>query len=75
MAIENALRFLTDHLAGDRYFAIDRPNQNLDRCRTQLRLTELMLESQNEVATCFHRASQQTRFEAPPMSKPGMALS
>jgi Ser/Thr protein kinase RdoA (MazF antagonist) len=65
MAVENALRFLTDHLAGDRYFAIDRPDQNLDRCRTQLRLTDLMLESQNEMATCFKRASHHSRPDIP----------
>jgi Ser/Thr protein kinase RdoA (MazF antagonist) len=73
MAVENALRFLTDHLAGDRYFAIDRPNQNLDRCRTQLRLTELMLEFQTEMATCFTRVSH-SRPGRPPKSTPDLAL-
>jgi hypothetical protein len=32
------LRFLADHLDGDRYFRIHRPNQNIDRCRTQFAL-------------------------------------
>ena len=36
LAVENGLRFLTDHLEGDHYFAVARPDQNLDRCRTQL---------------------------------------
>ncbi len=58
MAVENAVRFLTDHLAGDRYFAVDRAGQNLDRCRAQLRLTELMLESHAEAAACFDRAAR-----------------
>jgi N-acetylhexosamine 1-kinase len=58
MAVENALRFLADHLAGDRYFAIERPAQNLDRCRAQLRLTELMLESHAETSACFARAAR-----------------
>jgi N-acetylhexosamine 1-kinase len=57
MALENAVRFLADHLDGDRYFAVDRPDQNLDRCRTQLRLTELMLASHAEAHTCFVRAA------------------
>ena len=35
MAIENAVRFLTDHLAGDGYYGAARPGQNLDRARTQ----------------------------------------
>jgi Ser/Thr protein kinase RdoA (MazF antagonist) len=34
--LENALRFLTDHLEGDVYFRIHRPGHNLDRSRTQL---------------------------------------
>jgi N-acetylhexosamine 1-kinase len=57
MAVENALRFLTDHLDGDRYFAVDRPDQNLDRGRTQLRLTELILASQADVAASIARAA------------------
>lgn len=32
------MRFLKDYLDGDVYFKIDRPTQNLDRCRAQLRL-------------------------------------
>ena len=41
------LRFLTDHLAGDTYFRIHRPNHNLDRCRTQFKLIE-SIEEQEE---------------------------
>jgi Ser/Thr protein kinase RdoA (MazF antagonist) len=36
IVLENALRFLTDHLEGDVYFRIHRPDHNLDRCRTQV---------------------------------------
>lgn len=36
------LRFLTDHLAGDRYYRIARPGHNLDRCRTQIALIKSM---------------------------------
>ena len=35
---EQAVRFLIDHLEGDRYYRIARPGHNLDRCRTQLAL-------------------------------------
>ena len=38
MALENGVRFLTDYLSGDRYFHVSRPEQNLDRARTQFRL-------------------------------------
>ncbi|PLW98993.1 MAG: mucin desulfatase, partial [Marinilabiliales bacterium] len=36
------LRFLTDHLNGDVYFKVAREGHNLDRCRVQFRLLELM---------------------------------
>jgi len=38
MTLENAVRFMTDHLNGDVYFQIHRENHNLDRCRAQLAL-------------------------------------
>lgn len=38
MTLECGVRFLTDYLSGDTYFKIHRPNQNLDRCRTQFKL-------------------------------------
>jgi aminoglycoside phosphotransferase (APT) family kinase protein len=41
---EEAVRFLTDYLAGDVYFRIFRPGQNRDRCRVQIRLLASMLE-------------------------------
>jgi Ser/Thr protein kinase RdoA (MazF antagonist) len=40
ITLEQAARFLTDHLEGDPYYRIDRPNHNLDRARTQIRLVE-----------------------------------
>lgn len=36
------IRFLTDYLNGDKYFKIHRPNHNMDRCRTQLKLVQSM---------------------------------
>jgi len=38
MTLECGIRFLTDYLKGDVYFHTDFPGQNLDRCRTQLKL-------------------------------------
>jgi hypothetical protein len=38
VAIELGMRFLTDHLNGDRYFRVRREGQNLDRARTQLKM-------------------------------------
>lgn len=42
MTLENGLRFLTDYLDGDHYYHITRPEHNLDRCRTQLKLVSDM---------------------------------
>ena len=42
IAFELGMRFLTDYLEGDVYFKIRRPGHNLDRCRSQLRLAELL---------------------------------
>ena len=47
--LEQAIRFLTDHLQGDTYFKIHRPNHNLDRCRTQVKLYELILDNEQEL--------------------------
>ena len=38
MTMECGVRFLTDYLDGDHYFAVHREGQNLDRCRTQFKL-------------------------------------
>ena len=38
MTLECGMRFLTDHLDGDHYFAIHREGHNLDRARTQFKL-------------------------------------
>ncbi len=38
MTYECGMRFFTDYLQGDTYFKIHREGQNLDRCRTQLKL-------------------------------------
>lgn len=38
MTYECGIRFLTDYLQGDTYFKTHREGQNLDRCRTQMKL-------------------------------------
>ncbi len=44
---EQGIRFLTDHLAGDTYYRVSKPGQNLDRCRTQFKLLK-SIEQQEE---------------------------
>lgn len=51
MTIECGMRFLTDYLEGDTYFKIHRPDHNLDRCRTQLKLVAEMEEHWEELKT------------------------
>jgi aminoglycoside phosphotransferase (APT) family kinase protein len=38
IVFEQAVRFLADHLDGDRYYRVARPGHNLDRARAQLKL-------------------------------------
>ena len=40
ITLEQGIRFLADHLAGDTYYKVHRAGHNLDRCRTQFRLIE-----------------------------------
>lgn len=49
MTYECGVRFLTDHILGDTYFRIHRPNQNLDRCRTQFKLVSDMEAAHGEM--------------------------
>ncbi len=49
MTLECGVRFLTDYLEGDRYFAIHRDGQNLDRARTQFRLVSEMEKHLDEM--------------------------
>jgi Ser/Thr protein kinase RdoA (MazF antagonist) len=46
---EQALRFLGDYLNGDTYYKIFRPEQNLDRARTQIKLLQGMEASFSEM--------------------------
>jgi Ser/Thr protein kinase RdoA (MazF antagonist) len=48
ITLEQAIRFLTDHLNGDIYYKISRPNHNLDRCRTQLKM---LVEMEQEMVS------------------------
>ena len=49
MTLECGMRFLADHLNGDKYFRIHRPGQNLDRARVQFALVADMERRQREM--------------------------
>lgn len=60
LAFETGLRFLTDHLQGDVYFRIKRPNHNLDRARTQFALVKSIednAEAMRDIVATAARAS------------------
>ena len=50
MTVECGMRFLTDYLSGDTYFAIKREGHNLDRARTQLALAAEMESKFDEMS-------------------------
>ena len=47
--LEDAVRFLTDHLQLDPYYKIHREGHNLDRCRTQIALIRSIEEQMDEM--------------------------
>lgn len=55
ITLEVAIRFLTDHLEGDRYFKIHHEGHNLERCRAQLRLVEGLEEKMGEMEAVVER--------------------
>lgn len=59
MTLECGLRFLTDYLDGDRYFAVHREGHNLDRARTQFKLVADMEKKWDEM----HSIVRQCRRE------------
>lgn len=59
MTLECGIRFLTDYLAGDVYFHIHYPLQNLNRCRTQFALIADMETKWNEMRRIVEKAWKQ----------------
>lgn len=55
MTMECGVRFLTDYLDGDHYFAIHREGHNLDRARTQFRLVSEMAKKWDEMRRIVER--------------------
>jgi len=49
ICLEQAARFLSDHLEGDAYYRVDRPGHNLTRAKAQLRLLESLEERQGQL--------------------------
>jgi Ser/Thr protein kinase RdoA (MazF antagonist) len=49
ITFEIGIRFLADFLAGDTYFKVHRDQHNLDRCRTQFKLMESILQQEERM--------------------------
>ncbi len=49
ITLETGVRFLTDFLLGDTYFHIDRPQHNLDRCRSQFQLVRSLQDCEGQL--------------------------
>jgi hypothetical protein len=49
ITFEQGIRFLADYLNGDAYYKVHRPEQNLDRARTQFKLLASIEEQEEEM--------------------------
>lgn len=55
MTVECGMRFLTDYLNGDKYFAVAYPEHNLDRARCQLALARDMLKKYEDMKSIIKK--------------------
>ena len=58
LTLENAVRFLTDHLDGDVYFRVHHAGQNEQRARAQLHWAGLMLDQLGELRQMITTATR-----------------
>ena len=58
ITLEQAIRFLGDYLNGDTYYKIHRPNQNLDRTRTQIKMVAEMEQKMGLMEAIVARCKQ-----------------
>lgn len=54
MPLMLGIRFLTDYLKGDIYFAINYPTHNLDRCINQLTIYQSLLQQEAQLMPLFN---------------------
>lgn len=63
MTMECGMRFLTDYLQGDTYFAIRYPEHNLVRSRTQVKLASEMEERYNQTRSIVDQVMEEAARE------------
>ncbi|MCA9556658.1 MAG: hypothetical protein KC933_41930, partial [Myxococcales bacterium] len=59
VTLELAVRFLTDHIEGDRYFKVERAGHNRERCRSQLALVAAMERHREAMHAAVRRAREE----------------
>lgn len=59
------IRFLTDYLLGDIYFKIHRDEHNLDRCRSQFKLVQLLMGHEEEMEKLVEKTNMPSPLESP----------
>ncbi len=59
ITFEQLIRFLTDYLAGDIYYKVQRKDHNLDRTRTQMKLVRSMIKQEEDMNAVVERVFQQ----------------
>lgn len=55
LPFELGLRFFQDYLAGDKYFKVRQPGQNLNRARVQFRLCEAIEAREGKIRDLIKR--------------------
>lgn len=61
---EQFVRFLTDYIAGDTYYKVQRERHNLDRCRTQMKLVQCITEREEAMNGIVQRVLESLSAEA-----------
>ena len=56
IVFEQGIRFLGDYLAGDTYYRVSRPEQNLKRCRTQFELLQSIEQQEHAMLRLLRSA-------------------
>lgn len=56
ITFEQTVRFLTDHLLGDVYYRTSYTEHNLDRCRTQLKLVQSIMQQEETLSAMVERS-------------------
>jgi Ser/Thr protein kinase RdoA (MazF antagonist) len=62
ITIEIGLRFLTDYLCGGKYFGIQRPTHNLERCRAQFAFAASIEDQFDEMQAIVNRVKSRQRI-------------